>query len=97
MNAEEILRTAHDLVSNDRKAAYGDALDGMVRLAIALNAWLHMSGNPTKRPLTAKDAAMLHVMSKIARSQTGPHRGDNYIDLAGWASIAGEVAEQEAS
>jgi hypothetical protein len=28
---------------------------------------------------------------KIARRYTGPYRADNYIDGAGWASVAGEV------
>lgn len=92
MKAIAIIDSAAKLVAGDRQEAYGDPMDGMVRLAIALNAWLHMTGNATPRPLSPKDAAMFQVMLKIARSETGPLRMDNFVDLAGWAAVAGEVA-----
>ena len=99
MNANEIIRKASDLVGGDRKEAYGDALDGLNRIAVLWNAHIIASGNGLTKPLTAVDVAWMMVSLKHARAFTGPHRDDNYIDAAGWAAIAGEAAArlQEAS
>jgi len=38
------------------------------------------------------DVAMLMALLKIARIASGQAKADNYIDLAGYAACAGEVA-----
>ncbi len=92
MKAEAIALAAADLIGGDRKAAYGDVVSGLKRIAILWNAHLHATGNAPARPLTAVDVAWMMTELKHARAYTGPYRKDNYIDAAGWAAIAGEAA-----
>lgn len=92
MKANDIILAAGLLVGGDRKAAYGDVVSGLTRIAIYWNAHLHATSNAPPSPLTAEDVAKLMCLMKLARSETGPLRMDNYIDLAGWSSIAGEAA-----
>lgn len=100
MKAQAIASAAADLVGGDRKAAYGDVVSGLTRIAILWNAHLHATGNAPARALTALDVAWMMNELKHARAFTGPYRKDNYIDAAGWAAIAGEAAarlDKEAS
>lgn len=96
MKASEIAAKATDLVGGDRRQAYGNPDQGMTRVAILWNGWLHATGAAGPRPLTGSDVARLMVLMKLARSVTGPLRMDNFIDMAGWAAVAGEAAASEA-
>jgi hypothetical protein len=91
-NAHDIIAAAGLLVGGDRKAAYGDVVSGLTRIAIYWNAHLHATRNAPPSALTAEDVAKFMVLLKLARSETGPIRMDNYVDMAGWSGIAGEAA-----
>lgn len=95
MKAHAIAEKAASLVNGDRKAAYGDVVDGLQKVATMMNAVLTVAGKPTARPLEARDVAMLMVAMKAARIYTGPFRADSFIDVAGWAAVAGEAASRE--
>jgi hypothetical protein len=43
--------------------------------------------------LNAHDVACMMALLKIARTQTGETNPDDYIDIAGYAAIAGELGE----
>lgn len=92
MKAHDIIMAAGLLVGGDRKAAYGDVVSGLTRIATYWNAHLQATSNATPDPLTAEDVAKFMVLLKLARSETGPLRMDNYLDMAGWSAIAGEAA-----
>lgn len=92
MKAPDITAAAHTLISGDRKAAYGDVVDGLTRVADIWNGILDAAGKSPAEPLNAQDVAQLMVGLKIARSYTGPFRADNFIDAAGWSAVAGEAA-----
>lgn len=94
MIAKEIIEAAGVLVGGDRKAAYGDVVSGLTRAAIYWNAHLHATGNAPPSALTAEDVAKLMVLFKLARSETGPFRMDNYVDMVGWSGVAGEAAQR---
>lgn len=96
MKAAAIAQKAAELVGGDRKAAYGDAVSGLTRIAILWNAHLHATGNAPPRPIGAADVAWMMAELKHARAFTGPYRLDNYVDGAGWIAIAGEVAAKDA-
>lgn len=87
MRADEILETASDLVTGDRNAAYGDVKANMELIARLWNVYLD------GRLITATDAAIMLALLKIARISTGQPKADNFIDLAGYAAIAGQVSE----
>jgi|AraplaDrversion2_2_1032049.scaffolds.fasta_scaffold72379_2 hypothetical protein len=92
MKAKAIASQAADLVSGDRKEAYGDVLNGLGRIALMWNGLLTIAGKAPARPLNEHDVAQMMVSLKQARAYTGPLRLDNHIDAAGWSAIAGEAA-----
>ena len=92
MRADEIINKTSELVSGDRKEAYGDVMLGLTRIAGIWNALMGAAGKAPARPLDAHDVAQMMVGLKQARAYTGPLRFDNFIDAAGWSAIAGEAA-----
>ena len=83
MNRVEILNTAAELISGDRAATYGDALVSHQRIA---NLWSTYLG----APVSAVDVAACLILMKVSRSKGAAHR-DNWIDMAGYAALAGEM------
>lgn len=91
MRAGEILRQAADIVDGPRNAQHGDKERSFECIAEGW-AWYisHMNKN-----MTAKDVANLMVLLKVARSLYGEPITDHFLDMAGYAAIAGELAEVE--
>ena len=85
MLAMDVCRRAADLVGGDRARQHGDALAAHTNIAVLWSAYLGM-------PITARDVALMMVLLKIARTKTGTFNADDYIDAAGYAAIAAEVA-----
>lgn len=85
----EILDAAADLIDGDRQKDYGPPEENFQRIADFWNAYLRhdfgMLLNPT-------DVAVLMALVKIARSVETPEKADTWIDLAGYAALAGELA-----
>jgi hypothetical protein len=94
VNASSIIERTADLVGGDRKAAYGDVMNGLGRIALMWNGILTIAGKAPARPLDEHDVAQMMVGLKQARAYTGPLRLDNHIDMAGWSAIAGEAASR---
>lgn len=88
MKADEILEMASDLVTGDRASEHGDMKENMERIARLWNVYL--AGG---RLISSTDVAVMLALMKIARIATGKHRPDNFIDIAGYAAIAGQVSE----
>ncbi|MGY3359768.1 hypothetical protein ACVWZK_006431 [Bradyrhizobium sp. GM0.4] len=85
---------AAELVSGDRQEAYGDVMLSLGRAALMWNALLTIAGKAPKQPINEHDVAQMMVSFKQARCYTGPLRLDNFIDEAGWSTIAGEAASR---
>lgn len=94
MKASEICATAAELVSGDRQTTHGDKKENHENIAKLWSAYLAIRREPGA-PLDAQDAALMVALLKIARTQTGSHNIDDYVDLAGYAGVAGEIAETE--
>lgn len=89
MTREEILGKAEECVCGQRVTDYGKPEDNFVRIARLWNAYLDT-------PLIdAKDVAIMMALLKIARIKSGNGSDDCYVDLAGYAACAGEIAEKE--
>lgn len=95
MKAAAIARKAADLVAGDRAEAYGDVVEGLEKIATMMNAVLTVAGKPTAVPIEPRDVAMLMIAMKAARVYTGPLRIDSFVDISGWAAVAGEAASRE--
>ena len=88
MNRKEILVTASDLVSVDRAEQYGDARQSFNRISDLWSVYL-------EKPLSVTDVANMMVLLKVSRAKGNPLHEDSYIDMAGYAALAGEMATGE--
>lgn len=86
MKTSETLQTAEKLVSKDRSKTHGDMKVNHQNIALLWSAYLEMV-------ITAKQVAILMVLLKLARTKTGLHNADDYIDACGYSAIAGELNE----
>lgn len=81
-----ILDTAKQAVTKDRQAAHGKPEDTFGLIAAYWSAHLDTA-------VTAADVATMMALLKLARSKSNPAYQDNWIDLAGYAACAGELAD----
>ena len=93
MNTTDILKKAEKLVSTDRAKAYGDKIVNHENIARLWSAYLQ---NKTKLNivLTPEDVAQLMTLLKIARTQGGEFKEDNFVDAVGYQAIAGEIGSK---
>ena len=94
MKRDEILQTAESHITVDRAATHGDAEDSFQTIADAWSWWLSNRSIP-ESPLEASDVAIMMSLFKIARIAGNAQHEDNYIDLAGYAALAGEISTQD--
>ncbi len=95
MNKHEIASAAAQLVAGDRNNTHGDAFDNHDKIAQVWNGILNAAGARPARPLNAHDVANLMEGLKIARRYLGALNIDDYVDGAGYAAVAGEIASRQ--
>ena len=89
MDACEILHTAQVAIGD--RASQRDLPDGERTMVRIIGAFEQL----TRVCLTEQQGWLFMCMVKAARATAGAHRLDDYIDLAGYAALAGESAERE--
>lgn len=90
MTREETLKQAHVCVCGEREQDYGSPEDNFKLIA---DLWSSYTG----QSYTAVDVAMMMALLKIARIKTGTATADSFVDLAGYAACAAEVATKRAA
>jgi len=86
-----LLERAIELTTQTRDKVYGPPERNMACFARFVNGYLDFHGNH----LTAHDAAMIMVLSKVARIAAGSKfNEDNYVDGAAYLAIAAEVSKK---
>lgn len=88
MKREEILQKAMKAVSYDREAEYGSHKPNF---EIISNLW----SDYLMVDITPQDVPVMMALLKLARTSRGEYHADNYIDIAGYAALAAEVAEND--
>ncbi len=92
MTRTEILETANRIVCGEREEQYGTPEDGFTIIAQMWNAYLYGLGLRTGGiELDRMDVAAMMALLKIARISSGADKDDNWVDLAGYAAIGGEL------
>lgn len=86
MKRAEILEAARKCVCGEREQEYGKPENNF---ALVGRLWEAYTGHS----YSAKDVAMMLALLKVARIKTGV-KGDSFVDLAGYAACAGEIATQ---
>lgn len=95
LKATQIAGIASELVGGDRDRQHGQKRDNFARIATLWQAYLDIRRDRTA-PLSPADVGHLMVLMKVARTQSGAVNADDYIDAAGYAACAGEIALQGA-
>lgn len=88
MKRTDVLKQAETCVNGQRDQQYGSPEANFTAIA---DLWTAYKG-VYFRPL---DVAMMMALLKIARIRSGPNKADSYVDLAGYAACAAEVAKAE--
>ena len=83
---DDILREAGEVISGARQETYGDAAQSHGRIAQMWSAYLGVN-------VTACDVAAMMVLMKVSRSKGKPHK-DNWVDICGYAALAGEMESE---
>lgn len=83
-----ILEAATTCVCKERNDQYGEPEDCFQDIANLWAAYKGVDFDPF-------DVAMMMSLLKVARAKANPQHTDNYIDLCGYGSIAGELANKE--
>lgn len=85
---KNILGKVAKTILNDRQNIYGDPEDSFQIISMYWGVYLGMAIRPDQ-------VADMMELLKIARRQNQPFHVDNYIDSAGYAVLAGELASNK--
>ena len=94
MTRKDILDAALKCVNGDRDQQYGSPEDSFKQIAEYWTTYLKaatMMHDSEDNKIRAKDVAAMLALLKIARIAGGQSKGDNWIDLAGYAACGGEI------
>ena len=99
MKRAEILEPAAKSVTGGKNKQYGEPEDNFAVIAEYWSTYLSQHNGGRVILLTPMDVAVMMALFKIGRITTaGEFTADSYVDCAGHAAIAGEIAtgvEQE--
>lgn len=91
-----VLDTAIKTICQDRQDQYGNPENNFQTIANLWNAYLKAAGvidAHTDAVIMPHDVAAMMCMLKLARVATGAARLDNWVDLAGYAALGGEMEQ----
>jgi len=87
MNRSDILHNAIEIINNDRQSTHGKPEDSFANIANLWSAYLD-------KTISVNQVAMMMTLMKIARTKNNPLHIDNYIDMAGYAALGGELGKE---
>ncbi len=89
MKAHEICQKAGEIVTGERSNQHGpDLYKSFAKTAQLMSIYLDHVIDPEQVP-------MLMTLLKVSRSSEGKFNIDDYIDICGYASIAGQLKSEE--
>ena len=91
---ETVLEKAKLCICQDRQNQYGAPEDSFAAIANYWSIYL-LNSKKIVGAITSKDVALMMVLLKIARAEGHTHHTDNYVDMAGYAALAAELAQNE--
>ena len=80
----DILDKATHLIIGERADQHGDFIENHENIAKLWSSYLGV-------PITAHDVALMMSLLKIARTKTGAHNPDDYIDAINYIAIAAGI------
>jgi len=86
LTAPDVLETSLSLITGDRAKQNGAMRENHRNIARLWGAYLEM-------PLKEEQVALMMVLLKVARTKQGRFNEDDYVDMAGYAAIGGQLAD----
>ena len=83
---------ALEKIQEGRQDSYGNPEDSFTLIA---DLWSSYLNSIERNDLTRGDVARLMILLKVARTIGNHDKLDNYVDIAGYASIAGDLQFNE--
>lgn len=101
MKRPEILDTAKKCVCGEREHDYGKPENNFDTIGLLWGVYLRAAHPDLAKVMpingiTAKDVSVMMALLKVARIANGDNP-DSFIDLAGYAACAGEIATEASS
>lgn len=91
LDRKRILDRTAATVLHDREATHGRPQDFFDSVARQWGVFLtNLTGKPIN--LQPHDVALMMILFKVVRASNNSGHGDNWIDLAGYAAVGGEIA-----
>ena len=90
MTRQDVLDAALRCVCGEREQDYGSPEDNFATIAAFWHTYLYAKTGVSVR-IEPDDVAVMMALLKVARLATGK-TPDSYVDLAGYAACAGEIA-----
>ena len=87
MNRRDILEKADEFISATRDEVYGDPRKNHARIAEMWSAILGVD-------VTAEEVVLCMIAVKMSRLCEAPRHEDSWVDIAGYAALGGEIADQ---
>lgn len=84
---EQVLEQARACVCGQRVQDYGEPEDNFTAIA---NYWSVYKGIE----FTRQDVSNMMILLKLSRVMSGHATVDSYVDIAGYAACAGEIASE---
>ena len=85
---EKVLTDAITCVCGDREQDYGTPENNFALIADLWSTYRGVTFTPV-------DVAMMMALLKVARIRTGRGKMDSFVDLAGYAACAAEIADEQ--
>lgn len=83
----EILDAARSMVTEQKEREHGTPSETFRKVALLWESYLDV-------PITMTDVAWMLTLLKIARAQQNSGNEDNFVDAAGYAALAAELARE---
>lgn len=93
-SASGILSEASGIVNGVRSDTHGPVERAFQSIAVMWDAYLCARRGGKSAQVLDQDVAHMMVLLKMMRSQTGQPLRDHWVDMGGYAGIAGELATQ---
>ena len=86
MTPQEILEKAAKTLK-ERGGTYGEYENSLGDVGLYWQVFLDLED------LRPRDVAMMMILLKVARAKKSPNHADNYIDICGYAALAGGLVD----
>ena len=90
----KLLHEAATLTSKLRMREYGPPATNYGRIQCLWNAYLDAKGAGSKEDIPTVDAAVMMILTKVARLQQSPNHYDSWLDIAGYAAGGWALASE---